>query len=270
MKIKTSAPTNEMPPQIATHLLKGFSAYSRHYVRRHFHTIRILKNALPEPAISFPVVIYLNHASWWDPLVCLYLARKFFADRRSFAPIDEAALRQYGFFKQLGFYGIEQKSMRGAMMFLRTTCGLLGLAQNMVWLTPQGRFVDVRQRPLQLRHGVGALGARMEKVAFVPLAIEYTFWNEPQPEILLCFGRSTVPENVPPRSSRDWAEFFGDALEGAQDELAAKSSRRDPVDWIVLERGKSGISAIYDTWRWLRSRIPARGIARAHRGEEGA
>ena len=268
MKIKADASAEAVCPRVATCLLKGFSAYSRHYVRRHFHSIRILKNGLPPPDISCPVVIYLNHASWWDPLVCLHLARKYFADRSSFAPIDEASLQRYGFFKQLGFYGVEQKSARGAMTFLRTTCRLLGSARNMVWLTPQGRFMDVRQRPLRLQHGIGSLAARMENVAFVPLAIEYTLWTEPRPEILLGFGRSAVPKNAPLRSSRDWTEFFSNVLEKAQDELAAKSSQRDPADWIVLDRGKSGISAIYDTWHWLRSRIRGGGYARRHNTEE--
>ena len=269
MKIKPDGLADVASPQVATRLLKGFSAYSRHYVLRHFHAIRILKDGLPPSDISCPVVIYLNHASWWDPLVCLHLARKYFAERRSFAPIDAASLQRYGFFKQLGFYGIEQKSARGAMTFLRTTCTLLASARNMVWLTPQGRFMDVRQRPLRLQHGIGSLAARMENVAFVPLAIEYTFWTEPRPEILLGFGRSAVPKNAPIRSSRDWTEFFSNALEDAQDELAAKSSRRDPADWIVLDRGKSGISAICDPWRWLRSRIHGGGFAREHNVEEG-
>ena len=159
MKITADASADAAYPRVATHLLRGFSAYSRHYVLRHFHSIRILKNALPPTDISCPVVIYLNHASWWDPLVCLHLARKYFAHRRSFAPIDEASLQRYAFFKQLGFYGIEQKSACGAMTFLRTTCRLLGSARNMVWLTPQGRFMDVRQRPLQLQHGIVAMRA---------------------------------------------------------------------------------------------------------------
>jgi hypothetical protein len=168
----------------------------------------------------------------------------------------------------LAFYGIEQKSARGAMTFLRTTSRLLGSARNMVWLTPQGQFMDVRQRPLQLQHGIGSLAARMENVAFVPLAIEYTLWTELRPEILLGFGGSAVPKNAPLSSSCDWTGFFSNALEKAQDELAAKSCQRDPADWIVLDRGKFGINAIYDTWRWLRSRICGGGFARGRNTED--
>jgi 1-acyl-sn-glycerol-3-phosphate acyltransferase len=265
MKTKADDDAEVVPPKVATRLLQLFSAYSRNYLRRHFHAIRILKNAPPPSEITGPVVIYLNHASWWDPLVCLHIASKYFSDRRSFAPIDQASLERYGFFKKLGFYGIEQKSTRGARRFLRTTSLLLGSVRNVVWLTPQGRFMDVRPRPLRLQRGIGSLARRMKNVAFVPLAIEYTFWTERRPEILLNFGRSTVPKYAPLNSSGDWTEFFSQALEEAQDELAACSARRDPADWILLDRGKSGINLFYDSWRWLQLRI-RRGGSNAEEG----
>ena len=268
MKIKTAAQPAVGPPRVAPRLLQVFAAYSRHYMCQRFHAVRILKNGLPPSDVSGPVVIYLNHASWWDPLVCLHLARKFFVNRTSFAPIDAESLQRYGFFKHLGFYGVEQQSVRGAMTFLRTSCSLLGSERNAIWLTPQGSFRDVRERPARFQHGIGLLATRMENVAFVPLAIEYTFWTEPRPEILVSFGHPVVPKHARPRSSDVWTKFFGNALEEVQEELAVKSARRDPDDWIVLDKGASGISAMYDTWRWLRSRICGQRFVRGHSLEE--
>jgi hypothetical protein len=192
----------------------------------------------------------------------------FFADRMSFAPIDAESLRRYGFFKHLGFYGVEKESVFGVMNFLRTTCSLLGSQRSAVWLTPQGRFEDVRKRPLRLQHGIGSLARRMTNVAFVPLAIEYVFWTEPRPEILLSFGQPVVPAGPALLNSAEITEFFGSVLEKEQDELAAKSYRRDPSDWIVLDRGASGISGTYDAWRWLRSRISGQNFILGHSSEE--
>jgi Acyltransferase len=267
LKIKTDVQTAPATPRVDTRLLKFFAAYSRHYLCRRFHAVRILKSGLPPTGISGPALIYLNHASWWDPLVCLRLARKFFADRTSFAPIDAASLQRYRFFKHLGFYGVEQQSVRGAMTFLRITSSLLGSERNAVWLTPQGSFRDLRERPVRLQDGIGLLARRMDNVAFVPLGIEYMFWTEPRPEILLSFGQSAVPKHVQSRSSDEWTRFFGSALEEVQEELALKSARRDPVDWLVLDRGASGIGAIYDTWRWLESRITGQRFVRRHHEE---
>lgn len=255
-------------PRVSPNAVKFFAAYSRRYMRRRFHAIRILKCGQPQRGISRPLVIYLNHASWWDPLVCLFLSRRWFSDRTSFAPIDAASLQRYGIFRSIGIFGVEQQSIRGAMTFLRTTIAILGADRNVVWLTPQGCFMDVRERPLRLRGGIGALAIKMKEVEFLPLAIEYSFWMEPQPEILVSFGESIVPGREPVRSAEEWTHVFAEALEDTQDELASRSCRRDPSDWLVLDKGASGVSAIYDTWRMLRARLRGTTFAREHQPEK--
>jgi hypothetical protein len=99
---------------------------------------------------------------------------------------------------------------------------------------------------------------------FVPLAIEYAFWTEPRPEVLVSFGEPVIPEGDPARGACDWTNFFSDSLEAVQDELAARSCRRDPAEWHLLDRGASGVTAGYDAWRWLRSRITGAERAREH------
>ena len=113
--------------------------------------------------------------------------------------------------------------------------------------------------------GLGALAARNPNAAFIPLAIEYPFWTEPRPEILVAFGEPIVP--AANQTADEWTHIFADALESTQDELAARSCRRDPADWLVLNRGKSGVNAIYDAWRSLRARFRGQPFAREHHAE---
>ncbi len=241
-------------PSVSAPVMNLFAAYTRRYVRKHFHSLRILERGLPPRDCARPLVIYLNHASWWDPLVCLLLSREFFADRTSFAPIDAPMLERYGFFRRLGFFGVEQDT-RGALTFLHTAHALLASSQHAVWLTPQGRFIDVRERPLRLKDGLGALAAREPSAAFIPLAIEFAFWTESRPEILVSFGEPIVPGDGPASSAGEWTRTFTGALEATQDELAARSCRRDASEWRTLNRGQSGVGGLYDTWRWLRARL---------------
>lgn len=252
---------------MASRAVGFFANYSRRYLRRRFHSIRILKDGLPPLDRAQPLVIFLNHASWWDPLVCLLLSREFFASRISFAPIDAAMVERYGFFKYLGFFGIEPRTARGARQFLRMTRAILSTSQNALWITPQGRFMDVRERPLRLQNGIGALALQTGNAVFLPLAIEYAFWTEPRPEILVSFGQPITPRAAPPRDAAEWTRVFADALESTQDELAARSCRRAPDEWRTLERGASGVTAIYDAWRWLRSWVRGEKFTREHRGE---
>ena len=205
MKVVTQEASRAALPHVSSGLLKVFAAYTRGYVRRHFHSFRILKSGLPPRDLARPLVIFLNHASWWDPLVCLLLSREFFPDRTSFAPIDAAMLERYGFFKHLGFFGIEQQTATGARKFLRTMRAILASSRNAVWLTPQGRFMDVRERPLRLQSGLGALATQSQSTLFIPLAIEYAFWTEPRPEILVVVRRAdhSRPRNVGQRPGVD-------------------------------------------------------------------
>ena len=113
--------------------------------------------------------------------------------------------------------------------------------------------MDVRERPLRLQSGLGPLAARESNAIFIPLAIEYSFWTEPRPEILVAFGEPLVPSVDGLRSAAEWTGIFTDALESTQDELATRSCRRDSAEWRTLNRGKSGVHAVYDAWRWLRA-----------------
>lgn len=222
-------------PRISPWLMRLFAAYNHHYLGGHFHSLRILKNGLPKH--SHPTVIFLNHASWWDPLVCLFLSRKFFPGRCSFAPIDEQMLKRYQFFKRLGFFGVEPNSTRGAFSFLRNVDAILKSPHHMLWLTPQGKFADVRERPAVLKSGLGVVAGRLTLGAFLPLAIEYPFWSEPKPEALISFGEPIITGPIPTRSPNEWTTILGQALEKTQDELARYSKKREERDWIMLRAG---------------------------------
>ena len=55
-------------------------------------------------------------------------------------------------------------------------------------ITPEGRFSDPRERPVRLEPGLAHLARRLDRGVFLPLALEYPFWQERTPEALACFG----------------------------------------------------------------------------------
>lgn len=237
-------------PQISRPLLHFFGRYSAAYLGRHFHSVRLLQAASSPNESVGPLVVYLNHAAWWDPLVCLLLARQCFGGRPAYAPMEATALKRYGFFKRLGFFPVESGSTRGAAQFLRTSEALLGRPENALFVTPQGRFADVRA-PLFFSAGLEHLAARSPHACFVPLALEYTFWEERKPEVLLAFGEAGH-ERLPER------------LAATQALLAAAAQRRLPNEWRVLLKSKSGVSRPYDLWRWARARLRGEPFAPEH------
>lgn len=241
-------------PRISRPLLRLFAAYSRWYLRRHFHSLRV-SLAVPPPATDTPTVIYSNHAAWWDPLAGLMLSREFFPGRNIFAPMDAAALERYGFFKKLGAFGVEQGTRRGAIQFLRAAGTILQKPENILWLTPQSRFADVRERPAQFKSGIGHLPGCADRISFVPMAMEYTFWEERLPEILVRFGE---PREI--RADEDqfdaaiWTDFFASQLTETQNALASEARARKPERFACLLRGGVGIGGVYDGWRALKAK----------------
>lgn len=236
--------------------MRWFAAYGERYVRKHFHALRVLRP--PPPLSSAPLVVFLNHASWWDPMACLVLRNRFFMQRDSFAPIDADALLKYPFFRKLGFFPVEQHTARGAVEFLRGSAAVLARPNAALWVTPQGRFADVRERPVIFRSGLAHLATRVRHATFLPLAVEYPFWEERRPEICVNFGEPLLLTESSLGAGRDELSgtIFEERLRAAQDELAAAVIRRDVSAFRVLDRAPGGVGGVYDWWRrgraWMR------------------
>jgi 1-acyl-sn-glycerol-3-phosphate acyltransferase len=249
----TPRPPEPFRPRVSPLWMRWFASYAERYVTRRFHSLRVL-NA-PSPVSSHPIVIYLNHASWWDPMICLVLRNRFFAHRTSFAPIDAAALEKYRFFARLGFFPVDQHSRRGTLDFLGTASLVLGRDDAALWLTPQGRFTDVRERPVVFRSGLAHLASRVRVATYIPLAIEYVFWEERLPEVCFNFGDPIVltreqAERLGPRAVN---QQFERRMEETQSELATTTVARETAKLRVLSRQATGVGVVYDLWRRTRA-----------------
>jgi 1-acyl-sn-glycerol-3-phosphate acyltransferase len=253
-------------PKISRPVLNWFTWYSRRFVRRHFHSLRVSRVGLPPAIGQTPLVIYSNHASWWDALVGLVLKSELFPERSAFAPIDASQLERYKFFLKLGFFGVEQKMPRGAVQFLRTAENILQTPNSLLVVTPQGRFADVRERPVRFEAGLGHLAARIESAVFLPMATEYVFWEERLPEILVRFGEPVhvCSAHAADFDAKHWNLFFEQKMAAAQDALAAEVLRREPGDFQILLRGGAGQGGVYDWWRAVMAKWRGEKFRREH------
>jgi len=242
-------------PRISKGLLRFFGKYSDGYLRRHFHSVRLLANGVPKDCAGWPLVVYSNHSSWWDPLIYLLLARRFFPSRNAYGPMDAGALQRYRFFQRLGFFGVKIGTARGAAGFLKQAGVILAADDSALWLTPQGKFADDRMRPPKFQSGLAHLARRTERTAFLPVAVEYSFWEERLPEILISFGDPIVFETTHPLSVPEITSLFESALASVQDQLAAASQRRQSGEWHTLLCGRAGTSRVYDLWRSVRAKL---------------
>ena len=249
-------------------LFRLFGFYLGMRFRRSFHAIR-MSAALPALPPGRPVIVFGNHPSWWDPALYLLLANALFRGRPGFGPMDHESLARYGFFRRLGIFGIDKGGAAGARRFLEVARRVLASegerGRAMIWVTAEGEFTDPRQRPVTLRPGIAHLARVVPDALLLPLAIEYVFWNESRPELLLRFGAPIAAD--PAIRPAEWNRLLQDALGREMDALAHDSMSREKHRFRPLLRGSAGSSRIYDLYRRARALLAGRRFTPAHEEE---
>ncbi len=256
MKLKhpTPMPLESPVPAISPLMLRFFRRIVRRYFRRHFRAV-LAQGASRLAGRRGPLIVYGNHSSWWDPMLIVLLGNLLLPERAHFAPMDARALERYPILRRLGIFPVEMASPRGAAHFLRHAEGILR-SNGVLWLTPQGRFADPREFPLAFKPGLAALALRLPEVPLLPLAVEYTFWDERLPEALLCFGE---PLHMDSKSSTAEATHVLEAaLARAMYQLQAAAIARDPGAFEVLFSGARGTGGVYGVIRRLRALLRGR------------
>ena len=246
-------------PDISTPMLRFFTRIVRSYFARHFRSVGI-QHAERLREATGPLIIYANHGSWWDPMVSVLLAQTLLPGRKHYAPMDAAPLKRYPVLRKIGIFPVELATARGAVQFLRI-CEAVLRSGGVLWVTPQGRFADARERPLAFKPGLAALALRIPEATLLPLAIEYTFWNERAPETLLRFA---APVKLQAANTQAATNELEAALENVMDELRNASIARDPSAFEVLLDGARGTGGFYALGRRLRALLTGKGFQEDH------
>ena len=246
-------------------ILGFFTRIFAYDLSRSFHAVRLLG---PMPPTAGPLVIVANHPSWWDAALFTWLTATMFADKRSFVPIDADMLRRYPFFARLGAFGVKAGSFSGASVFLAVARHVLSADDGLLFVNAEGRFRDVRARPLEIAPGLAHLAREAPAgVTFLPLAIEYAFWDERRPNLLLRFGEPIPAHALAGLPTREVCARLANDLSVAMDTLAAAAVSRDPKPFRTLHAGRTGINAFYDLWRGAKATVRGERFSPAH-GDE--
>lgn len=243
-------------------LFRKFRKYSHKYAARHFHAVRVAKNAPPPRSWQGPAILVLNHPSWWDPIIAFVLS-SYWPTRLDYAPMDDAALNKYSILSRVGLFGVKQGTIAGAADFLKLSRAVLARDDASIWITAQGQFTDVRERPVRLMPGVGHLAAELRHGVIIPVALEYPFWDERTPEALIGFGPAIHSGEA--HSPRDWTRLIAVALESAQDRLAIEARSRDAKRFHTIVAGRAGVGGMYDLGRRLKSWLSGRRFRPGHK-----
>jgi 1-acyl-sn-glycerol-3-phosphate acyltransferase len=250
-------PTDSVLVEVPAWLQNGFHRFLRPYLRRHFDAIGVDRDDRPQESdlAAQPLIIFGNHPSWWDPVIAHFLNRNLFPSRQFRAAIDASALDQYAVFRKLGFFGVRLDDRAGAVQFLKTASAVTRSTQDVLWITPEGRFADARDHSVTLMPGVAHLCNKLDSGHAIAMAMEYVFWNERLPVCLIRFSPPIPIADHRHLDKPQWQSLIQETLRRTQLELSEKSIQRRAELFENLVVGKSGSGLIYDTFRRLKAKL---------------
>lgn len=230
-------------PPISDFVSRFFLRVVKRYFRRHFRSVMVA-NLEAIDKTTTPLVVYGNHVSWWDPMLITLLSRVFMPQRKHYAPMDAVQLKRYPILRKIGIFPVDTTSGRaGAAEFIRTVEAILK-SGGVLWITPQARFADVREFPLRFKAGLAMLVSRIPNLQLLPLAVEYTFWDERMPEALGRFGEVfTLPDAGTEIGAIN--QVLEDKLSAVMLALQADSLKRDASLFTPVLTGKRGTGGVY-------------------------
>jgi hypothetical protein len=236
-----------MIPAAKNPWVEGWSRrYARRYLGSAFHRV-LLDGALP-PRPEGPVLVSINHSSWWDLLAGFWLSTDVLG-WDGYAPMDERQLRRYPILRRLGVFGVDRESLRGGREFLQHACELLEGRPRALWITPQGALVSTDVRPVRFYSGVARLARLLGRCHLLTVALQYEFWDDRRPELLVSFGELHCLETGHPPDTRSLTRRLEGEMEAQLDHLDRLRRRRDPGLFRELLHRPGGISPTYDRLR---------------------
>lgn len=256
-----------LPARYNRRVFNWFMLVVRRKFRRSFHGVRLAPGtrALLEDlgTSEGPLIIAMNHVSWWDPLTGLLLHDRFLPRHQTSAPMDSTQLVKFGFFRKLGIFGISPDEPRSLERMSRWIDERFSEEpRTAFWLYPQGRFEDVRE-PVRPRPGMAAIAAEHPQARVASLSAEYTFWTDSRPELCLRGVEIAPPEKS---STSQWHRRIKHAMQANAEELATLVRTRDPDRFESLgSTSATRLHPMYDLW--LRLRGTTRDLDLSHRSD---
>ncbi len=210
-----------------------FGAYTAWLLRRRFSAVWA-HGSLPRTLA--PLLIAVQHVSWWDPMILFHLSRTRFGGKH-FVMMEEANLRRLRFFRRIGAFGIERSSRADVVAAMRYGLARLREPGSRVWIFPQGELVLADDRPIVCHPGAAWLAAR-SRVPTVAVALRYEFLDEQFPQAFVRFSEPRLIEWVRDGERDPIATMLEEQADRLRDAVTAK-----PNDLDLVVRGRRSLDA---------------------------
>lgn len=206
---------------------KVFAVYNRNLFKRRFNSLQVSGlDFLISKRQNFPLLIYVNHSSWWDGLVAFEISRA--AKLDSYFLMEEKQLENLQLFRKLGAFSVVREKPRQAMKSIVYAADILRKnSNNAVWVFPQGEILPNDIRPLVFYNGLSKIIEKAQNCYAVPLAIRFEFLGEFKPDIFVKIGEPELFKVKEVHSANKFKPNFSNALATILDKLKEEILQSD-------------------------------------------
>jgi len=244
--------SDELQPAIpaAKHPLLDAAIYwllARRSIWKFFDRVWLQSHGpLPDPR-GGPLILYLNHASWWDGYLMYVIHRVVLRGRfDAHLLMEEKQLRAYRFFSWSGAFSVNRNDPEDARRSQAYAAALLrgGTRPRALFIFPQGRIVPNDRRPLVTFPGIARIIAQAGAVNLCPVALRYELLGRQYPQAYIRIGpqhRAATPDD-PDATLREITWRLTAACDALRDDVLEQRLER----FRPLLRGRRGIDEQFD------------------------
>ncbi len=180
-----------------------FSHYTRWLLKRRFKQVWVKQAYFPKDDAR--TVYYLNHNSWWDGLLPLYLNHNFF-HQKARALMEDKQMSRYPFFSKIGAFSISLENSRASIVSLRYAIKSLERSGSCLFIYPEGKITPASESAPKFKPGLAWLYAKTTNIDYIPVAIYQHSLRGSKPELYLSIGNSVKADNK--LDSKQLTDYF--------------------------------------------------------------
>ncbi len=187
---------------------------------------------------KIPTILFAPHCNWWDGIVFYNITHRIF-HKEIRLMVEE--LNRFPLLRRGGAYSVNKKSPQSAMKALQYSVDVVGDLRNMLCIFPQGIIRPPHYRPIEFQTGLAYIAEnavkRYGKVNLIPLSIDYCFFRDNRPEVIVEFGKriELVKGNELDKLSRkELTHYLERALQDVCDSQFKEISQGDITKYNIL------------------------------------
>ncbi|MGF1669275.1 MAG: lysophospholipid acyltransferase family protein [Balneolaceae bacterium] len=171
-----------IPAQESPLFIRLFTFYMNWFFRFRFKHVWLAQNYYPGPGDK--TIYFLNHTSWWDGLIPLFLNENLFKQKGR-AMMEDNQMLKYRFFKKIGAFSIHLENPKSALVSLRYAIKSMQRPNSSLYIYPEGEIRPFSANKPDFKNGLAWLCEQLPDVDVVPVGVYMHSMKYSKPELML-------------------------------------------------------------------------------------